>query len=235
MNPALRLMAVQAAVAGWSPPSGTVIYLKPDTLGLSDTDPISTWVDQSGSGNDVTSTSTNRPLYRTGIINGLPVVRFDGSNDLLERVPGSFTLAQPFTAALVVRFASFPGFSVLFDSQVTTPCTVYTDAGNRLVLNATSDVTDGVRSTATTYTVVAVFNGASSKMYVNGGAAAVSGNPGSNGLNGIRLGLSRSSGAALAADLGDVVVCNSALGLTDINSIGDQFATRYGHTWTTAT
>lgn len=59
-----------------------VLWLKADAIvGLVDTDPVSTWSDASGAGNNWTQTLTKRPLYRTGIQNGLPSVRFDGSND----------------------------------------------------------------------------------------------------------------------------------------------------------
>lgn len=65
--------------------AGLVLWLKADTLtALSDNDPISTWFDASGNGNNATQSGSNRPLYKTGQINSLPVVRFDGSNDFFN-------------------------------------------------------------------------------------------------------------------------------------------------------
>ncbi|MGQ0670616.1 MAG: hypothetical protein ACT4PO_13245, partial [Actinomycetota bacterium] len=52
--------------------------------GLADTNPVSSWPDSSGQANTVTGSGTTRPLYRTGIVNGLPVVRFDGVDDVLQ-------------------------------------------------------------------------------------------------------------------------------------------------------
>ena len=50
--------------------------------GLSDGDPVATWSDVSGNSNDATqSNSAKRPLYKTSIVNGLPVVRFDTTDD----------------------------------------------------------------------------------------------------------------------------------------------------------
>ena len=60
-----------------------------DIRGLNDGDAISTWPDLSGNGRDVTNTSTARPVFKTGIINGFPVVRFDGTNDSLIRTSAS--------------------------------------------------------------------------------------------------------------------------------------------------
>lgn len=62
------------------------VWLKADAItGLNDTDPVATWVDSSGAGNDATQgTAADRPIYRTNIVNGLPIVRFDGVSDFLE-------------------------------------------------------------------------------------------------------------------------------------------------------
>lgn len=66
--------------------SGLQLWLKADSIaGLNDGDALTTWVDQSGVGNNVTqATTANKPLYKTNIVNSLPVVRFDGSNDFMS-------------------------------------------------------------------------------------------------------------------------------------------------------
>lgn len=66
--------------------AGLHIWLKADAItGLSDNDPVATWSDSSGNANDATQASApNRPIYKTGIVNSLPVVRFDGAADVLE-------------------------------------------------------------------------------------------------------------------------------------------------------
>jgi hypothetical protein len=53
--------------------------------GLVDADPVSTWTNLATGIGNFTAASTLRPLYKTGIVNGatLPVVRFDGINDLM--------------------------------------------------------------------------------------------------------------------------------------------------------
>jgi hypothetical protein len=50
---------------------------------------VARWEDKSGNGRHATqSTSGSRPLRKTGIKNGLPVLRFDGSNDSMS-IPSS--------------------------------------------------------------------------------------------------------------------------------------------------
>ena len=62
------------------------VWLKDAGLtGLGDNDPVSTWADSSGNGLDaIQGTAAYRPLYKTNILNGYPVVRFDGSDDYLD-------------------------------------------------------------------------------------------------------------------------------------------------------
>src|SRR6185295_5448090 len=59
--------------------SGLQVWLKADAIvGLSDNDPVSTWSDGSGQSHDATGVTTTRPLFKTGILAGKAVVRFDG-------------------------------------------------------------------------------------------------------------------------------------------------------------
>lgn len=55
------------------------------TFTYSSSNVISQWADKSGNGRHATqATTSQQPTRQTNIINGLPVVRFDGSNDYLE-------------------------------------------------------------------------------------------------------------------------------------------------------
>lgn len=81
--------------------AGLILWLKADALGLSDNDPVGTWTDSSSEGNDaIQGTTGNKPLFKTNILNGLPVVRFDGSNDFM--VVAGFTKGA-FTAFYVYK------------------------------------------------------------------------------------------------------------------------------------
>lgn len=82
--------------------SGLKLWLKANAItGLNDGDPVGTWLDSSGSGNDVTqSTSGSKPLYKTGIINGLPTVLFDGSDDFMS---GAKPSNRPLTQFIVTQ------------------------------------------------------------------------------------------------------------------------------------
>lgn len=63
---------------------GLNLWLKADSLSLSDSDAVTTWTDSSGQGNNVSqSNATYRPLYKTNIFNNKPALLFDGTDDAL--------------------------------------------------------------------------------------------------------------------------------------------------------
>jgi hypothetical protein len=71
--------SISANLAGW---------WKADSLSLTDGDPISTWSDSSGNGNDWTQSGSARPTYKASIYNSLATVRFDASDDQMTNSMG---------------------------------------------------------------------------------------------------------------------------------------------------
>jgi len=75
--------------------AGLTWWLRADTIGLSDGDAVGTWADESGNGSDVIqATTSKKPTFKTGIINGLPVVRYDGVDDLLVRAVSAWQVSD---------------------------------------------------------------------------------------------------------------------------------------------
>lgn len=73
----------------WTPLNlaSLLIWLDADQItGLSDGDPVATWEDESGNGNDFTQvTASRRPLWRASWVNGHAAVQFDGVKHFLYR------------------------------------------------------------------------------------------------------------------------------------------------------
>lgn len=74
-----------------------ILWLSADSITLSDDDAIASWVDKSASAYDfVQAAAGAKPTYKTGIVNGQPVARFDGgdylevSNIITTATEGSF-------------------------------------------------------------------------------------------------------------------------------------------------
>jgi hypothetical protein len=84
-------------------------------LSLSDADPVTTWADQSGNGFDLTNAGgTVRPIFHDdGEGDGLPFVRFDGSNDYLQNASFTAPGTQSITVYLLSRFFGSATFGAL--------------------------------------------------------------------------------------------------------------------------
>lgn len=71
--------------------------------GFVDGDPVGSWPDTSGNGKTGTSSGTARPIYKEHILNGLPIVRFDATND---EITTNLTISNSFTIAVVYSGSS---------------------------------------------------------------------------------------------------------------------------------
>lgn len=92
--------------AGFQPDDEATLdfWLKADSLILSDNDPVADWPDQSPSGlNYGQNTSGAQPKFKTNIVNGKPVVRFDGGDQL-----NSDPTSLPWTTANTIIWCGTP-------------------------------------------------------------------------------------------------------------------------------
>jgi hypothetical protein len=198
---------------------------------------VSQWNDKSGNARHLSQATVANQPARSGTINGLPSVVFDGTADKLATAdPGSAT-SQPQTLFIVMKPSSLSGSrNILGTASASGVPTVYT-TGTSLGLFCGSVVTGGTVATGTSYVMQWTANGASSAGRINGGASALSGNPGSTGWRGYCLGQYRpgDSGSEYAGDIAEVIVYDSSLSLTDINRVGAYLAAKWGISWSTAT
>jgi len=81
---------------------------------------VTTWADQSGNANDATQSDVSMaPKLVANIINGKPVVRFDGSNDFLDVASSdSLNLTGDVSAFFVVRFDDFATYRAVLAKTV---------------------------------------------------------------------------------------------------------------------
>jgi len=243
-----------AALSGLSGPSGlfggediplTVdglqLWLKADagtfqdsaqtSLAINDGDVIGAWLDQSGNSNDVTQTTTaNKPLLKLAIRNGLPVIRWDGTNDRL--ISSSFSLSQPHTTFAVLQvFASDVNAAFFTDSFEDVPCFIFqsADGGQFRLFAGSFALTTASNDNWTLHE--GEFNGVSSVYYLNGSSVA-SGNAGTNGYDGFSIGASRGNpnpiiAGVLDGDIAEILIYNSILSATDRQIIETYLNGRY--------
>jgi hypothetical protein len=123
-----HLASLGCGGAGFTPASIADLagWYRADALALANNAPVASWADGSGTGNLLSQgTGVSQPLFKTNIVNGKPVVRFDGANDWLEYAgaPGGFGAQTGQTIFLVAQYAvdtdlltavtTNPGFNAL--------------------------------------------------------------------------------------------------------------------------
>lgn len=100
----VSMEAANVFVPSFSPASigGLLLWVSADEItGKYDNDNISSWPDLSGIGNNmVQATGGFQPLYKTGVVNGLPALLFDGIDDFLQ----SPSLAGIKTVVVVAKY-----------------------------------------------------------------------------------------------------------------------------------
>jgi hypothetical protein len=221
--------------------AGLKLWLKADALtGLGDGDPVSTWTDSSGGGNHATGSGASRPAYRTGVLAGAPVLRFDGADDRLA-LPNLLAGASAATALFVCRVVNDPpaltartapplanfgnnGFSA--DHYPFTDGVIYHDFGS----NARKTVGDPAASLASWH--VAAFRSAANdwKAWLNGSLLFATAS------NTVGFGTAPNLGAAeglngpffFDGDLAEVVVYNAALSDDDRQRVERYLGGKYG-------
>lgn len=77
-------------------------WFEADGQSFANNDPVGTLVDQSGNSHSPTSSGSNRPTYKTNILNGLPVIRFDGTDDYLDFYDGGISIGA-YTIGIVYK------------------------------------------------------------------------------------------------------------------------------------
>lgn len=212
--------------------SGLKLWLKADAItGLVDGNSVTTWNDSSGLGNNATqSTAANKPTYKTNIIGGYPVVRFDGSNDFLTTpsisigVFTAFAVFKATTSSPVYEQGISTGSASGFHLWTGITTMRVNKSGTSTAKNHPSGATwatDGVwRMTSQTY------NGthASFLLWVNGSSVSLSdvtvASPGTAAVNNpVYLGMRGGSTNALNGDLAEIIIYDSSLSTADRQSV----------------
>ncbi len=103
------------------PPAGYRFWGATNLLvGLNDADEVASFTDQSANGFHLLGSPGVRPQYKTNIINGLPAMLFDGSNDNLARTVDMFPTGYQHTVFAVYRLQTpptLPSNWFVFDTQ----------------------------------------------------------------------------------------------------------------------
>lgn len=181
----------QTGPGGVGNSSNNVLWLRADkgTNTTTDGANISSWLDQSGNGYDVSQSTSNRqPLYRTSVINGFPTIQFDNVSTTNDRLVGSdyplldntsglsfFTITRPLsldnsTARSIISKRTGVGVQQSY-------MLFYFSGGNKIHADIQSNndrfTTTASFSNSTNYMVDLIYDGSlaaanRAKIYING-------------------------------------------------------------------
>lgn len=206
--------------------AGLLLWLKADSLSLSDNDPVSLWDDSSGNGNDAgVFGPPDNPIYKVNIINGEPVARFNNAGNIL--ITPNFSLAQPCTIFVVTKYSqAVVSNDTMFDGL--------TSNSMRGMRSSATDVQEyaGAFGPLVTTTPEAfhaysfIYDGASSTVRVDGGTAGT-GNPGAGNGGGLTLNSQGGGGGFGGQDMAELLAYNSSLSLVNQNLVFTYLKAKY--------
>jgi hypothetical protein len=239
-------------VPGSSTPSslpGLQLWFKADALSLNDGDPVGTWADSSGHGWDATE-ATNRPTFKTNILNGKPIVRFDGVNDTLKIASGANSIFQNVGSGTIIAVCADTnptggGVAHNVFNVTTNPVGTLARAGLYTRQASVSqfssrgrrlDADTGVNSFGTFasgfHMVVGQFNWAqnTNTLYLDGVAQTPTGfsSGGGNTQNLASNGVYISDANFFPGDIAEVIAFQPALSAADLVKVQNYLAVKYG-------
>jgi len=248
--------ALLGSVAAWTPASPTIGGYSPDhwyrsdsglwqdagtTPAAADGDVVGRWEDLTANADHVNQAGVAfKPTLQNGagdLLNGHPVVRFDGTDDFLQ---GAFTtggaMAQPNTV-FVVCMLDNPNddvYRVIIDDDSVLSMMLgqrNADVPDKWFMYGGA-VLQGGASDGNWNTWTALFNGAASQVWLNGISSIGPGNPGALAVDGLTIGCNKSGVNPWEGDATEIIIYDANLSNADKNQVGQYAATRYALAYT---
>jgi hypothetical protein len=213
-----------AGITEWSPDliAGLETWLKADAIGGADGDPVTTWEDSHTSNKDATGASGQ--TLQTNEINGLPVVRFDGTDDLMSvALTNNDATRTMFVVASLGATNATGDALVAWTNVAGIDGTSTGDVRYRQLHAAGGLSTIGSPGNSTPFLVAVRWNSTSSADTYFNLASATNIDPDDayqSGANNLALASRTAAGANFGAvDIGEVLLYNSALSDTDLDLV----------------
>ena len=190
---------------------------------------VNQWNDKSGQGNHATQgTGAAQPLLVTNVQNGLPVIRFDGSNDCLNAASGK-TFSQPSTWMVVFKLNSGTNKDIVGGIGPANENSVFVDGTGYLGMYAPSTGVTSAVSPSGFQIVTAVFNGATSNLWRNSTLIRSNVTVGGSATLGLQIGASMSNKFS-ESDICEALFVNAAISNDDRAATVAYLAAKWGIT-----
>ena len=196
---------------------------------------VSTWVDQSGSGNDATSPSTGA-IFTSSIFNSLPVLRF--SNNDIERLMANFTRGNNENLFLVGSNKDNTNNTFVDDGDLsgTNNRRIFTDIGQfnnptcaltypTFVSNPTTSITNNAPFLAN----FEISSTGNEQYWINGNLNS-SGNSNPPAGTSLIIGNNSTLGSKLNGDIAEIIVFNTTINSVQRIIVNNYLAAKYDFT-----
>lgn len=205
-------------------------WYKADSLDLADGADVTSWADSSGNSRTLTQSGSADlcPHYTINSINGYPAVLFDGTNDYM--VTAAFALSQPEHVFIVCKQVSSANTETIFDGLTANKGKIHqhTNAGEIRAYAGGTGIPIALDPNSTTgfSLIEVVFNGATSRTTI-ANTPTLTGNAGSNNLDGITLGAAGGNTLYSNVLIAEVIVFSSELKNNSLQQVRNYLKTKY--------
>ena len=228
------------------------LWLPADRINQANNTAVATWADQSGNGYDATqATTAARPTYIASGFNGLPVVRFDGTDDhlglsggalgLLKNVAGATIFVAVKYSATAVNAPSF--FASRNSTSTSVRILIRTSTAPKYNMQATRLDADtainmnSVQATNTNSVVIqtakADYSNATLEQFINGtldGSTTFATSGNTENADSLAIFLGRVSTTYLTGDIAEIIVYNRALNTSELSQVHKYLSMKWGIT-----
>lgn len=219
----------------WSTVGTLSFRWDPATEGLADGAPIDQLTDRSGLARHALKLADgSRPVLAANAFGpGLHAARFNGVNSILQTAAFGAPLAQPNLIGVVVdasRGINTSGARTFIAGRDGTAHNLSLNATGQATINAGGTArSGGATGLAVPVIIIGYFDGALSRLYVNGAPNLISASPGGNGLVGVTLAANHLGVNFSDMDLGDAFGYDAISGVLvdQINALGTMLAAKY--------
>ena len=219
-DPANLTYTATASLFDPSTIAGLKLWLKADTLALSDGASVAAWNDSSSNAYNLTGGAQ----FKTNIVNGKPVVRFDGIGATLSRLV-DIAVPQPYTI-FVLGNARTPGTeSAFLITDTGLLVSVFTN-GKFYLYAGTVDMDSAAGSNSAFHNFCGIFSSSNGTGYIDGVLRIPSAAVGSAAIGHVGL-LASPPTSFFPGDIAEVLIYNSALSTTDRQNVEGYLRTKY--------
>lgn len=216
------------------PTTNLIVQLDAGTFVGSDGDPIGSLADQSGNSNNGTASGMLRPTYKTGIVNGLPVMRFSRASGNMLLTPASASLSN-YTCFAVIKPSGTANYRPILGSIGGTGGLqwrlIATTNVQNLLKTLVADIgSSAVAMSISSFQVVAAsFSAASTYDFYYNGSSDGGGTHAQTLTAGrtLNIGYSDSDNDSFDGDIAEVLVYDAVLSSTNRDLATAYLATKY--------